>query len=110
MDPHKIIFQHDNDPKHTAKTVAQYLESQLYEVMEWPAQSPDLNPIENFWAMVKIKLFRDYDAPPKGVIELWERVQDVWNSFTEEDCKRVIETMPKRCRDVIKQKGYWIDY
>lgn len=108
--PRKVIFQHDNDPKHTAKTVVEYLNGQPYEVMGWPAQSPDLNPIENIWAMVKIKLFREYDAPPKGIHDLWDRVQEVWNSLGKEECQKVIETMPKRCNDVIKQKGYWIDY
>jgi transposase len=110
MERQKTIFQHDNDPKHTAKTVVEYLEKQPYTVMEWPAQSPDLNPIENIWAMVKLRLYRDYDAAPKGIHELWDRVQEVWNNLTEEECKKVIETMPKRCHDVIKQKGYWIDY
>jgi transposase len=106
----KVIFQHDNDPKHTAKVVTQYLENQPYETMVWPAQSPDLNPIENIWSLLKLRLFRNYDTPPKGIHELWERIQEVWNSLTEDDCRKVIDSMPKRCKDIIKQKGYWIDY
>lgn len=109
-DARKIIFQHDNDPKHTAKTVLEYLGNQQYTTMVWPPQSPDLNPIENIWSMVKLKLFRNYDSPPKGINDLWDRVQEVWDSLTMEDCRKVIDSMPKRCRDVIKAKGYWIDY
>ena len=40
-------FQHDNDPKHTSKVVKAYLSNAKFVVLDWPSQSPDLNPIEN---------------------------------------------------------------
>jgi transposase len=106
----KVIFQHDNDPKHTSKLVKEHLDNQDFTTIVWPAQSPDLNPIENIWSIVKLRLFRNYDRPPKGVHELWERIQEVWDTLTVDDCRNVIKTMHKRCSDVIKAKGYWIDY
>ncbi|KAG0974168.1 hypothetical protein G6F29_012385 [Rhizopus arrhizus] len=64
---------------------------------DWPAQSPDLNPIEHLWHHLKLKLSL-YDKKAKGVHELWERVEKEWNSFDKEACRRYIDTMPARIK------------
>ncbi|KAG0820655.1 hypothetical protein G6F19_012344 [Rhizopus arrhizus] len=71
---------------------------------DWPAQSPDLDPIEHLWHHLKLKLSL-YDKKAKGVYELWERVEKEWDSFDKEVCRRYIDTMPARIKAAIDAKG-----
>ena len=105
MDKELIIFQQDNDPKHTSKKAQKCLHEDLeLNILPWPAQSPDLNPIEHLWQELKRRL-ASYETYAASMHELWERVQLEWEKFTEDDCMRLIESMPSRIRAVLKAKG-----
>ena len=104
-DTERAIFQMDNDPKHTAKATTELLRQQPYEVMTWPPQSPDLNPIEQLWSYLKNQLGK-YETDPSGVIELWERVQVEWHKIPVELCRKLVESMPNRIAQVIKIRVY----
>jgi transposase len=95
----QIILQQNNDPKHTCKRAREWCQKKDMEVLIWPAQSPELNPIEHLWEFVK-KTLNEYPEASKGILELWEKMQVEWEKIPRETCQKLISSMPDRVRAV----------
>lgn len=101
------VFMQDNAPCHTAKKVKSFLDDENIEVMNWPPQSPDLNPIENIWKIIGERAMRQN---PKNQEELWKSLKKEWDKITPSFCKKLIDSCGKRCQEVINSKGLFTKY
>jgi transposase len=96
-------FMQDNAPMHTAKLTKEWLTANLKDwEKEWPPNSPDLNPIENIWAMVSQYV---YQEPINNVAELEERVREGIDSISDQAIQNVILSMNTRLSQVVRNKG-----
>ncbi len=97
-----FIFQQDLAPAHSAKATSTWFKDHDIPVLNWPANSPDLNPIENLWGIVKKKMRY---ARPNNAEELKATIRATLALITPEQCHRLIDSMPRRIAAVIQAKG-----
>jgi len=99
-----FIFQHDNDRKHTATATKAYLENEEIEVLPWPSQSADLNPIEHVWNYLKVQIGLR-DKRPTSIHNLWQVVLEEWEKIPIQFIQSLYTSMPKRIQAVLKARG-----
>ena len=96
-------FMQDSAPCHVARSSLEWFRKNAIELLEWPGNSPDCNPIENIWTILKkrVSLRR-----PTSIAELKEAIKSVWDTeITDELCKACVNSMPKRLEAIIKAHG-----
>jgi DDE superfamily endonuclease len=116
-DQNTLLFMQDNAPCHKATSILEFLQENHVPIMEWPPQSPDLNPIENLWTDLKVRFHQRFlelfTHPSKSLearYQYSEVLQEVWYSQGMELVMALIESMPRRCAAVIEAKGGWTKY
>ena len=98
------MWQDDGARYHTAKAVQKWELEMLMERMGWPAQSPDLNPIEHVWALMKHRISKRRHRI-NSAEELATIMQEEWDKITPADYSNIIRSMQRRLKEVIKAKG-----
>ena len=102
----RAVFQHDNDPKHTSKTTTALLKRLRVKVMDWPSMSPDLNPIEHLWGILKRKIRK-----VSNIRQLRDVVMEEWKSIPVATCEALVNSKPRKVKAVLDNDGghtkYW---
>jgi len=111
-DENTFLFMQDNAPCHKAHHVVEFLQENHVPIMKWPAQSPDLNPLENLWPDFKARFHKRFlelfNHPSKSLEARYrysEVLQEVWYTQGIELVTKLIESMPRRCEAVIEAQG-----
>lgn len=97
----------DNDPKHKSKKTLEFFNRQHFLVLDWPSNSPDLNPIENLWNIVKNNVEK---RRPQNINELKQMMVEEWNAIPTKILKNLAMSMTTRCKLCIEAKGERIKY
>ncbi|KAL0149447.1 hypothetical protein M9458_055235 [Cirrhinus mrigala] len=101
---HGWVFQHDNDPKHTArKGVKEWLRKKHIKVLEQSSQSPDLNPIENLWRELKLRVAQ---RQPRNLTDLEKICVEEWAKIPPAVCANLVKNYRNHLTSVIVNKGF----
>ena len=99
-------FQQDNDPKHRSKVAKEFLDREVPETIDWPPNSPDVNPMENMWSILKRRVEK---RKPSDTDEL-ETMHEEWQKVDIHIVNNLTGSMKIRCLMIIDSGGERISY
>ncbi len=98
----RCVFQQDNAKPHTAAITTAWLRSRRVRVLNWPACSPDLSPIENIWHIIKRKIRQ---RRPRTLQQMETYIRQEWDHIPTPKLQKLITSMPRRLQTVLKRRG-----
>jgi len=107
--PNEYTFQDDNATVHRARVVTKWKEENLLSSLSWPAQSPDLNPIEHAWDKLE-RAVRTRKLHPRTIEELSIYLKEEWLKIDPNYLQKLVESVPRRVEAVIQKKGNSTNY
>jgi transposase len=107
MGLNEFIFQQDNDPKHTSRLAMNFFRERNIDLLPWPSQSPDMNPIENLWGIIKEKVSK---LRPRNIYELKAAILQEWNGISRNLTEKLVLSFQKRAIKLYRAKGATTKY
>lgn len=99
-----FIFQQDNAAIHVSQMMKDWFREKNITVLDWPACSPDLNPIENLWGYMAKKVYEN-GKQFSTVLELKAKIREVWENIPRNLLQNLVESMPTRIFEVVRKNG-----
>ena len=105
----KFIFTKDNASVHTSRVTTAWLKRKKIKVLPWPANSPDINPIENVWSLLVRKVYEG-QTQHHNVHDLIRAIKKAWYEIPQEVIQTLISRAPSRLTKFIQSNGGAIQY
>jgi len=105
--PGGYILQQDGNSSHTSKVAMKYIREEVPMVMDWPSKSPDLNPIENVWSILKRNVRK---RMVNNLNELERHIHEEWENFSNQKIILTCESFPKRVEEFFRLRGKKTNY
>ena len=99
---HRAVFQHDNGHKYISKMTTALLKKLRVKMMDWPSMSPDLNPIDHLWGILKRKV---EERKVSNIHQLCDVIMEEWKRTSVATCEALVNSMPKRVKAVLENNG-----
>ena len=97
----------DNDPKHRSNICKAFVDENVPHLLDWPSNSPDANPIENIWSIVKHNVEK---RKPMNIDQLELFLAEEFENIDADVVKNCVMSMKKRCLGLIDSNGERIKY
>ena len=104
-----MVFMQDNAPCHKTNLVMDFLRDNKIQTLDWPPQSPDLNPIENLWAIIKARRYKRFGIP-RTKEELIEQMFAIWEEIDQELLDTLVDSIENRLKEVVRLGGRTTKY
>ena len=100
-------LQQDNDLKNTSRIAKQFIVENSINTIDWPSNSPDLNPIENIWTIIKNNVEK---RMPQNINELTKFLAEEWDAIPQLTINNLVMSMKTRCELILEKNGDRIPY
>lgn len=105
----EFILQQDNAPIHSSRETKEHIQNKNIQVLPWPSNSPDLNPIENCWGWLVRKVHENV-RQFNNVSELKTKIFEEWSKIDQSYIDNLVQSMPNRLALVLEKQGYPLKY